>query len=90
MVNADTMQELLKQQRYQGYAWQKVIDAARQYAQMQATGSYVEEGRLCMVHQSDRAQYIEMFAKNVLSYSRDAFIDDARMGMALSNAKEPT
>lgn len=44
MIDAKTLETILKAQRFQAGAWQKVIDCARQYAQMKTFGTYIDQG----------------------------------------------
>lgn len=59
MLDAETLETLLKAQRFQAGAWQKVIDCARQYAQMKTFGTYIEHGNVMHVAKSDQQIYID-------------------------------
>lgn len=87
-VSAETLEKILQAQRFQGGAWQKVINCARQYAMMQATGTYMEGSHRLSVGASSRKEYEEMFAKNLLTAARDAFVEDAMVGAEIQSAKD--
>jgi hypothetical protein len=89
-VSPETLEKILQAQRFQGGAWQKVIDCGRQYAMMAATCSYMESDRRLSVGANDRKSYEDMFAKNLLTAARDAFIEDAMVGAEIQSAKETT
>jgi hypothetical protein len=82
-----TREKILQAQHWQAGAYQKVVDCARQYALMQTTGSYLENGNRVSVCFSDRERMEKMFLDNMARAARDAFIEDAMVGVALQEAK---
>lgn len=82
-ISKESLEEILQAQRFQSGAWAKVVDCSRQYAMMQATGSYMENGHRITVGFSDRGTMEKMFSDNLLRAARDAFIEDAMVGAAL-------
>ena len=87
MINKDDLEELLKIQRYQTGGWQKVVECARQYAMMEAFGSYMESGNKINVCFSDRKRYAEMFVDNLRIAAQHAFAEDAMLGAAMHTAR---
>ena len=86
MISKTDLEKILQAQRFQGGAWQKVIDCSRQYALMKTTGSYMENGNKVSISFSDRERYTEMFAGNLLRAAQDAFVEDALLGAEMQNA----
>jgi hypothetical protein len=87
MINATDLEEILKVQRFQGGAYAKLIEKARQYAMMKTTGSYIENGNRITVSHGDRERYAEMFADNMRWAAVDAFVEDALVGAAMQSAR---
>ena len=89
MLDAETLETLLKAQRFQAGAWQKVIDCARQYAQMKTFGTYVDQGHgsVMSVSKSDQQSYLDMFSTNLQRAAVDALREDAFVGEAIATAK---
>jgi hypothetical protein len=87
MINPDDLEELQKIQRYQAGAWQQVVDCARQYAMMEAFGSYIENGNKINVSFSDKKRYAEMFIDNLKFAAQHAFAEDAMLGSAMHTAR---
>lgn len=87
-VSAETLEKILKAQRFQSGAWQKVIDSARQYAMLVSSGTYMENGNRIHIGHSERKRYENMFSENLLCAAQDAFIEDAMMGAEIQSAKE--
>ncbi len=87
MVSKETLEALLKEQAFQAGAWQVVVEAARAYAQMEATGSYVENGVTHYVA-TDRKFMLQVLADKVLEGARKAFVEDARFGAELMRAQD--
>lgn len=83
---ANIVEELRKSRAMQRGAWLQVVQSARKYAQMQAHGSYMENGNFHSVCFSDRKNYTEMFKENLLRDVERAFAEDAIMGAALADA----
>jgi hypothetical protein len=82
-----TLEKILQAQHWQAGAYQKVVDCARQYALMHATGAYMENGNRVTVGFSDRERMEKMFLDNMARAARDAFLEDAMVGIALQEAK---
>ena len=74
---ANIVEELRKSRATQRGAWQQVTDVGRQYAQMKAHGSYVENGRVITVSFSSRNDMAEMFKENLLRAVEQAYAEDA-------------
>lgn len=89
-VSVETLETILKAQRFQAGAWTKVVEQARTYAMFAATGSYMENNVRRTVSHSDKANYEKMFADYLLRAARDAFFEDALVGAALQQAKDTT
>jgi hypothetical protein len=86
-TSKETLEAIIKAQRYQAGAWQKVVDCARQYAMMKATGSYMENGSRHRINFSDKASMEKMFADTLLRAAEDAFVEDALVGGVLQSAE---
>jgi hypothetical protein len=86
-VSPETLEALLRAQRFQGGAWATVIEKARIYAMAEATGSYVENGNRIGISRGEKERYVQMFADNLLWAVRDAFFEDAMMGAAIQTAR---
>jgi len=69
---------------YQQAAWQKVIEVGRNYAMMKAHGCYIENGRK-MTGSGDPRPMIQYFEQNLLREVRNAFVEDALFGAAISD-----
>jgi hypothetical protein len=86
-TSPETLEKILQAQRFQAGAYKKVVECARQYGLMKATGSYMENGNRVTVCFSDRASMEKMFADNLTRAACDAFFEDAMVGAALQEAK---
>lgn len=82
---AAVVAELAKSRNFQKAAWQRVIDTGRQYAQMRAHGSYMENGSCISVCFSSRDDMANMFRDNLLRAVEQAYAEDAIVGAALAN-----
>jgi hypothetical protein len=89
-VSAADLETLLAAQGSHTWYWRKVIEIARQYAMMEAHGSFIENGAVVTVGFHDRKQYSEMFKGNLLHAITDAFREDAILGITLSTIKGTT
>lgn len=87
MINPTDLEEPLKIQRFQAGGWQKVVECARQYAMMEAFGSYIDNGDKVTVGFHDRKRYSEMFIENLQFAATHAFAEDAMLGSAMFNAR---
>lgn len=86
-TSKESLEAIIEAQRYQAGAWQKVVDCARTYAMMKATGSYMENGRRIIVNFSSVKDMEKMFSDNLHRAAEDAFAEDALVGAALQTVK---
>jgi hypothetical protein len=87
MINATDLEEIQKIQRFQAGAWQAVVDCARQYAMMEAFGSYIENGDKINVGYGDKKRYSDMYLENLKFAAQHAFAEDAMLGAAMQTAR---
>lgn len=86
-TSPETLEAIIKAQKFQAGAYAKVVELARQYALMNTTGCYMENGNTITVNFSSRKDMEKMFADNLLRACVRAFIEDALVGAELQNAK---
>lgn len=88
MLKPEDLEKLVAAQNFQAAAWIKVIDAGRQYAQMKAFGSYIENGSNVVVCHSDQASMLKMFQETVLRECERAFLEDALLGAEIQKVSK--
>lgn len=80
MLKPEDLEKLVAAQNFQAAAWSKVIEAGRQYAQLKAFGSYIENGSNVNICHSDQPALLKMFQEVVLRECERAFLEDALLG----------
>lgn len=75
------LERVAKAEGYKAGAWHRVIAEGKNYAMMKLNGSYVVQrnGQDCIIKVcgSNRDTYLKQFSENMLSYSLDAFAEEA-------------